>query len=413
MTGADALEEEDIRGMALSIRKRHLLFLLRQIKAAKAELREVTLARQRRARLIRLARSRGFKHCLKRLRDPGMTLQSASGLPAIEYDSTVRCYCKQNMLRRLEDLRRNCREWREQSSDHLAGNLRAVLEEGELLDDSPPCIRFTVAGVELDHVWIGDLEVTLSLSEFDVRVSNLSADASSHNGHPHPHVNTNGAICWGEHEATARAFHAAGDFLPLRDLIENLLRTYNSASPYISLEDWVDGPREKCHECSERCDSDDLAFSQSLDDFLCEYCRRYCEHCNDYVRDRDYDTDLDACIACVERNSGSCRLCGEQAWKRDLKRIEIETDNGTETVSVCESCRDDRRKEENDEDCSDPPCLLASAMDGAPDAVRGFLDGTARPRKGGAARRGFHTGAAGGERGLGSARYGLVGGKAA
>jgi len=266
-----------------------------------------------------------------------------------------------------------------------------------------------VEAVELEDVWIGNLQVTMSLWDFDIDVSNLSVNVKSKGGYQHPHVNSSGSICWNEHEATARAFHASGDFLPLRDLIENLLRTYNPASPYITLHHWANGLGERCCDCDEYYDPDDLSYSNQREGSLCSDCRRHCDECDDYVSEDSYDSHLDACDSCVESGSDRCSQCGERFWKSDLSPLEIEGDDGTETVQACVPCRrehleeqrEEEEEDEDDEDCADTPCLLASAMDGAPDAVRGLVDGPARSRKGRSADRGFHSCAAGGKPGHG------------
>ena len=63
--------------------------------------------------------------------------------------------------------------------------------------------------VELEGVWIGDLEVNVALDEFRVHVWNLSVDTDDKGGYQHPHVSNEGAICWGDHETEARTYHRA------------------------------------------------------------------------------------------------------------------------------------------------------------------------------------------------------------
>ena len=67
----------------------------------------------------------------------------------------------------------------------------------------------------------------------------------------------------GDHETEARTYHRAGDFLALKDLIENLLRTYHSRSPYINLDEWVNGVGTACYECGEHYSDEDLVLKQA------------------------------------------------------------------------------------------------------------------------------------------------------
>ena len=179
----------------------------------------------------------------------------------------------------------------------------------------------------------------------------------------------------------AQAYHASGDFLALKDMIENLLRTYNSHSPYITLEDWADGYGEACAECGERYHDDDLRYSERYGEGLCENCSCYCDRCEDYVPDGHYDSRMEACDRCVEQDSDVCALCLERLWRNELKTIEITVDGKKETVPCCEACKEQYEseqeekqdeKEDNDheperDDHVDRACLLAPGVALPPD----------------------------------------------
>lgn len=56
-----------------------------------------------------------------------------------------------------------------------------------------------------------------ALDEFCVHVCNLSVDTDDKGGYQHPHVSSEGSICWGDYETEARTYHRAGDFLALKE----------------------------------------------------------------------------------------------------------------------------------------------------------------------------------------------------
>ena len=84
------LGKKRLMEVALSIRKRHFQNLLEEAREARREITAARRSRQRRARLIRLARKHRLSSCLEKLRPKGMTLQSGEDQPPyITYDHTM------------------------------------------------------------------------------------------------------------------------------------------------------------------------------------------------------------------------------------------------------------------------------------------------------------------------------------
>ena len=197
-------------------------------------------------------------------------------------------------------------------------------------------VSWTLAGVELDEVWIGDLEVNLALDELDVYVWNLSVDTDDKNGYQHPHVGSEGDICWGDNVIAAVAYHGAGDFFALKDLMDNLLQTYNAHSPYISLDEWVNGVGESCYECGERYSDDDLVWAEDVEGSLCDSCRTYCERCEHYVVYRHYDSNWEACEYYAANYTLECATCSDKFWEDDLTAMPIAWfDQPGSTLPLC------------------------------------------------------------------------------
>ncbi len=333
--------------VALSIRKRHFQNLLDEYRQTRRDIIAARRSRQRRARLLRLARRHGLSICLDKLRPKGMTLQAGNDqTPYITYDNRVTRVHLAALRKHCEEIREEWNRLKAESVKPIAANLKTLFEETELVSDKPMKVRWIVDNVVLEGVWIGDIEVTMDLDKFDVHAWNKSVDTDEKNGYQHPHVASDGQICWNGHDEDARAFHQAGDFLALKDMIENLLRTYNSHSPYITLEDWENGFGESCSGCGERCDDDDLAYSDRFGESLCPNCRCYCEECEDYVPEEYYNSQMEACDRCVEEGSDVCALCLERFWRRDIKTIEMLVDGKKETVPCCETCKEEYEAEQ-------------------------------------------------------------------
>jgi len=366
-----------IREVALSVIERHSLSLQAEKRHILGDIKEAKRSRQRREKLLRLAREKGFQFCLEQLSRPGMTLERSPYYGVfVEYDRRTTLEHQALLEERLRNIRRDIRQARSASPEPVEANLRGLLDETELTSKKPPEVQWTVENVELEGVWIGDLEVNLALDEFRVEVWNRSVDTDDKGGYQHPHVSSEGAICWGDNETAAQAYHRAGDFLALKDLIGNLLHTYNSRSPYINLDDWVNGMGESCYECGERYSEDDLVWAEDVEGSLCESCRSYCQRCEQYVSYQHYDRDFDACQYCVEDHAIECGGCGEKHWEDDLETVEIAWFDQPSAVLVCKDCLAKfQEQEESNEDLDDTARLLASAMDGAANGQRSLFDG--------------------------------------
>jgi len=161
-----------------------------------------------------------------------------------------------------------------------------------------------------------------------------------------------------DYETEARTYHRAGGFLALKDLIENLLRTYNSRSPYINLDEWVNGVGTACHECGEHYSDEDLVWAEDVEGSLCESCRSFCQRCERYVVYRHYDAEREAGEYCVEDYMLECAACGEKSWEDDLKNIEVPWFDQPGAALLCDDClAESEEAEELREDLDDGATL--------------------------------------------------------
>ena len=366
-----------VREVALRVLERHSLSLQAEKQRILEEIRLAKRSRRRRERLLQLAREKGFQFCLGRLSSPGMTLERSPyyGV-STHYDQRTTPEHEASLNEMLRAIRREIRQARNASPDPVEANLRGLLDEAELVSKKPPEVRWVVENVELQDVWIGDLEVNLTLDDFRVHVWNHSVDTDDKGGYQHPHVNGEGNICWGDNETAAQAYHHSGDFLALKDLIHNLLRTYNGHSPYITLDDWINGVGTACYECGERYPDDDLVWTEDIEGYLCESCRSYCDRCQKYVCYRHYDRDFAACQNCVEEHAITCGGCGDKFWENDLETLEVAWFDQPSAILVCKDCFPEFQKQEDrNEDLHDTARLLAPAVDGSANGQRTLFDG--------------------------------------
>jgi len=203
-------DDRFIREIALRVLERHSLFLRAEEQRILDEIAEAKRSRQRRERLLQMARERGFRFSLVRLSPEGMTLERSPyyGV-AVYYDRRATADHQLFLEERLRAVWREMELARKASPAPIEANLRGLLDEAELVSEDPPEVRWAVREVELEGVWIGDLEVNLTLDEFCVSVRNLSANTDERGGYQHPHVDCRGQICWGDNKPVAAAYHCA------------------------------------------------------------------------------------------------------------------------------------------------------------------------------------------------------------
>ena len=376
-------ETAKLEEVALALRGRRLRDLLESFQQLRRDLLAVRRSRRQRAKLLRLVRRHGLRLCLKRLRDPGMVIYRDAPRCYVHYEVHATRYYREQLQTQRTQFKQCWKRLKQENVQPILANLAGLYTEAELVNGNSYRVRWILPNVELEGVWIGDLEVELTLDTFKVKVWNLSIDTEEKGGHPHPHVSGSGEICWNGYHEEAETYHRAGEFLALKDLIDNLLQTYNPESPYINLEDWENGFGASCSVCGDRFSEDELSWSEACEGDLCESCRAWCDHCQDYVHYTDYNCDLEACEKCIENDAEPCHWCGQRFWTEDLIEVEVAWFTKKQVIAVCADCKQDNdtmesveRKEQYNEknretltghdageDHTDAIRVLAPAMD--------------------------------------------------
>ena len=150
----------------------------------------------------------------------------------------------------------------------------------------------------------------------------------------HPHVSHN-RLCEGDGYNTIRKALTQGRLTDFFMIVENILKTYNPESPYVSLEDWDGTP---CYSCGYNVSGDDSYYCECCDRDFCSECSTYCQKC-----------DTTICLGC----SYECPECNEpicDGCKATCKDCEEEfCSDCVNEDGYCESC-ESKRKENDDEE---------------------------------------------------------------
>jgi hypothetical protein len=135
----------------------------------------------------------------------------------------------------------------------------------------------------------------------------------------HPHVQSR-HLCEGEGTSAIRAAARSGRLLDFFLIIRNLLETYNSSSPFVSLDDWESS---RCSECDYTMLRDDECSCEQCDTQICSECVRSCTDC---ARSLCGSCSQD----CSRCHSDLCRSCAREC--RDCSE------------SFCSSCLNDEER---------------------------------------------------------------------
>jgi len=153
--------------------------------------------------------------------------------------------------------------------------------------------------VELEEVYLGPFEIRLDiLSLTDPRHTPYWVEALD--PHPaacnaavtHPHVSEE-RLCPGDAGAAIRQALSAGRICDVFTLIRAVLMTYNSGSPYVSLDNWFG---MACYECGYVMSDDDVRWCEICGRDYCSECASYCHQCDDTT-----------CLGCLR----TCPVCEE------------------------------------------------------------------------------------------------------
>ncbi len=155
-----------------------------------------------------------------------------------------------------------------------------------------------ILGTKGNEVDLGRMIISLKLKED--RGSKVTAEKPNiAQGYYHPHIDTVGNLCSGDYANYLVKLRQTNHLFDYFVAIRQILRTYNSDSPYLDLEEWLDKLTCGC------CGTDNIDKSTSTDcDYcdadLCDKCWKTCSVC-----------DFTNCKKCMPGTSHRCKKCRE------------------------------------------------------------------------------------------------------
>jgi hypothetical protein len=223
--------------------------------------------------------------------------------------------------------------------------------------------------ITLSDVELGPFEIELNLNAIPhhncYRVVALEPlRAASNDSVTHPHV-MHDRLCEGEGRLSIRRALHAGRIADFFMLVTNLLGTYNSGSPYVTLDDWF-GVR--CVDCGSVTSEDDRYTCERCDSDVCSYCSGMCHHCESSFCSSCLspcgDCEENFCTHCLK----TCRACNELFCKGCLEN---------QLCGTCRQLQEDDEHEYDDEiddapameDAEQPPAVPALQPDGLGEAL--------------------------------------------
>jgi hypothetical protein len=193
------------------------------------------------------------------------------------------------------------------SASEIYSDLVAIDEEFDELDfNLRQCqLSVTTERIVLEGVDLGPFEIQLTwarLFERDPLPYRILAKdphpAESRASVTHPHV-MDELLCEGDGKYAIRRALREGRLLDFFTLVANILRTYNSSSPFVELAVWQG---TSCSDCGRRVCDEESYSCQRCGEVVCGDCESLCGHCEESY----CSACVEACAACRE---SFCRAC--------------------------------------------------------------------------------------------------------
>ncbi len=224
----------------------------------------------------------------------------------------------------------------------ICADLTALHEEFGDVDVDLRCntISVTTEPIDLEGICLGPFEICLDGCDLvgghprNYRVIALDPNpAASNETVTHPHVQDD-AVCEGEGHQLIRNALEQGRLLDFFLIVSNLLRSYNSNSPYVSLSDWhgVD-----CTDCGTTVCENERWACEKCEAWVCGECYFSCSDCDGVY----CATCVVQCARCEEYSCSSCSCrcarCQQEVCPDCLNQNER-----------CSDCHDQETEESND-----------------------------------------------------------------
>jgi hypothetical protein len=176
----------------------------------------------------------------------------------------------------------------------------------------------TTKDIVLDGIELGPFEMHLDIDKIskieyigDTIVNPVKPNyAPGCDSYPHPNVECN-YLCTGAGETSLWYALTNARIFDYFEIVNNILNTYGSANPFMSLDSWNG---ECCYECGEVENKETISECYYCEgNYLCSCCDRRCVACDDSVchdcgkASYCYSCDHTICVDCGTK----CNICGE------------------------------------------------------------------------------------------------------
>lgn len=229
----------------------------------------------------------------------------------------------------------------------LYRDLVALEEEfdGLEIDLSRNTLTVTTDEITLDGHWLGRFTLIWNWSLLGqarelVVVALDPQSPEDRDDITHPHVSNN-LLCVGDARPGLQAALSSGRLYDYFLIVQQVLRTYNAHSAYVTLDDWTG---RFCTDCAARRSSDDLVACDRCGHDLCDDC---CQRCSDC----DQEVCWSCFTVCQDCGCGYCETCWSFAQRRQ--------------GNVCPNCR--ALALSSQESADDPPASTEIPSSSSPD----------------------------------------------
>lgn len=158
----------------------------------------------------------------------------------------------QQDIARMVEFRRKLNLSDQRDGNFYVDALKNIIGKGrwKFVDATASSLRFILTN-DCIIKWKDDrksIDMTVNFGKFilnyNVRENRIRIDCGENNlnygGHMHPHINLNGAVCWGNAQETITKALESFDTEKITETVFLLLHEYNDESPYISLNVFKD-----------------------------------------------------------------------------------------------------------------------------------------------------------------------------
>jgi len=136
-------------------------------------------------------------------------------------------------------------------------------------------LKIDVGSIKIKDVYIGDF--VIYLTPRNIKIENTNPQDRDKNK-THPHINNDGSICFGNRKDLVYQMLAKYEYKKLVYFLYLYLKSYNKDDNYNSITYWT-GEDEEPEEHENET---------------------FCDECNNYVNDDDYNDDENMCYSCWE-----------------------------------------------------------------------------------------------------------------